>query len=249
VQAWMVSQAPVTQHAFLQSTPKVHSGFHAAWHVSGLKAAVTQLIKDKIPAEQALHMTAFLTGACSPWQTYTCTPAYTVGYAEQSLYVTAFLTDACTLAQRQMLAQAVLQSCISRVCAFVQGASLYMHKEACMWITLPPCIQQHMILSLDSLCIHQPACLPVCLFSSCAVCVTACISPSVYAVRAHRMSWLQATALEEPWPIWQQWTLPTLWSGLLSKCTPLEHPGLATMLMPRCTTSWCPTPGASSTTG
>ena len=54
VQAWMVSQAPVTQHAFLQSTPKVHSGFHAAWHVSGLQAAVTQLIKDKIQRNRPL---------------------------------------------------------------------------------------------------------------------------------------------------------------------------------------------------
>ena len=64
----MVSQGPVTQHAFLQSSPKVHSGFHAAWHVSGLQAAVTQLIKDKIPTEQARRMTVFLTGACIPWQ-------------------------------------------------------------------------------------------------------------------------------------------------------------------------------------
>lgn len=70
VQAWMVSQAPVTQHSFLQSSPKVHSGFHAAWHVSGLRAAVTQLIKDKIPVERAPHMTVFLTGACTPWQSY-----------------------------------------------------------------------------------------------------------------------------------------------------------------------------------
>ncbi len=62
----MVSQAPVTQHTFLKSSPKVHSGFHAAWHVSGLQAAVTQLIKDKIPTEQARQMNVFLTGACSP---------------------------------------------------------------------------------------------------------------------------------------------------------------------------------------
>ncbi len=62
----MVSQAPVTQHNFLQSTPKVHSGFHGAWHVSGLQAAVTQLITDKISVEQARQMTVFLTGGCSP---------------------------------------------------------------------------------------------------------------------------------------------------------------------------------------
>ncbi|KAA6420730.1 MAG: hypothetical protein FRX49_09307 [Trebouxia sp. A1-2] len=62
IRAWMVSQAPMTQHAFLHSSPKVHSGFHAAWDVSGLKAAVTQLIKDNISAEQARHTTVFLTG-------------------------------------------------------------------------------------------------------------------------------------------------------------------------------------------
>ena len=75
----MVSQAPMTQHAFLHSSPKVHSGFHAAWDVSGLKAAVTQLIKDNISAEQARHTTVFLTGACRPSQTDAFLPACTVG--------------------------------------------------------------------------------------------------------------------------------------------------------------------------
>lgn len=65
----MVSQAPVTHHTLSQSAPKVHSGFHAAWDLSGLKAAVTKLIADNIPAENAARMTVFLTGVCP----YVCT--------------------------------------------------------------------------------------------------------------------------------------------------------------------------------
>ena len=60
----MVSQAPMTQHALSHSEPKVHSGFHAAWDLSGLKAAVTKLIADNISTENASRMTVFLTGVC-----------------------------------------------------------------------------------------------------------------------------------------------------------------------------------------
>ena len=45
-----------------QSQPKVHSGFHAAWQLSGLKDAVMQLIKLHIPPETAAKMHVFLTG-------------------------------------------------------------------------------------------------------------------------------------------------------------------------------------------
>ena len=62
LQAWMINETPVTHHQFMQSAPKVHSGFHAAWDISGLKAAVLQLLKDKIQPETALNMHVLLTG-------------------------------------------------------------------------------------------------------------------------------------------------------------------------------------------
>ena len=60
----MVSEAPLkaAHHTVFQSQPKVHSGFHAAWDVSGLKAAVTKLIQSQITPETAAKMHVFLTG-------------------------------------------------------------------------------------------------------------------------------------------------------------------------------------------
>lgn len=62
----MVSASSLTHHQFLHSAPKVHAGFHAAWDESGLKAAVTELIKLKISVENAQHINVFLTGTCLP---------------------------------------------------------------------------------------------------------------------------------------------------------------------------------------
>lgn len=58
----MVSQSPVVHGNLLHAAPKVHSGFHAAWQLSGLKAAVMHLIETNISKEAAAHMTVFLTG-------------------------------------------------------------------------------------------------------------------------------------------------------------------------------------------
>lgn len=58
----MVSQSPIIRGNLLHAAPKVHSGFHAAWEVSGLKTAVMQLIEANISREAAAHMTVFLTG-------------------------------------------------------------------------------------------------------------------------------------------------------------------------------------------
>ena len=66
----MVSEAPLraAHPTIFQSQPKVHSGFHAAWDVSGLKAAVTKLIQKEITAETAAKMHVFLTGELISWQ-------------------------------------------------------------------------------------------------------------------------------------------------------------------------------------
>ena len=44
------------------SHPKVHSGFHAAWELSGLKDAVMQLIRLHVAPAAAANMHVFLTG-------------------------------------------------------------------------------------------------------------------------------------------------------------------------------------------
>ncbi|DBA98706.1 TPA: hypothetical protein ACH3X1_014479 [Trebouxia sp. C0004] len=62
VKAWMVHQSPVTPRQLLHAAPKVHSGFHSAWEISGLKAAVMELIQSQISSEAAADMTVFLTG-------------------------------------------------------------------------------------------------------------------------------------------------------------------------------------------
>ena len=62
LQAGMVHETPVTHHQLLQTAPKVHSGFHAAWDLSGLKAAVIQVLTDKIKPDAASNMHVFLTG-------------------------------------------------------------------------------------------------------------------------------------------------------------------------------------------
>lgn len=62
VQAWMVDEAPTAAHHFFTSSPKVHFGFHYAWHVSGLRQQVMDLVKAKCSEATARKVNVVLTG-------------------------------------------------------------------------------------------------------------------------------------------------------------------------------------------
>ena len=62
-QAWMVNPVKLAERKLLRVEPKVHSGFHAAWTVSGLKAAVMKIIQANIPPDAAARTHVYLTGA------------------------------------------------------------------------------------------------------------------------------------------------------------------------------------------
>lgn len=58
----MVKEAPQATYQFLQPIPKVHSGFHYAWQVSGLKQQVLEFVKAHVSAETAGSIKVLLTG-------------------------------------------------------------------------------------------------------------------------------------------------------------------------------------------
>lgn len=58
----MVGEAPVAARSYFQATPKVHSGFHYAWHTSRLCQQVLDLIKANCTEEEANRTNVFVTG-------------------------------------------------------------------------------------------------------------------------------------------------------------------------------------------
>ena len=58
----MVKEGPQATYQFLQSTPKVHSGFHQAWQVSGLKQQVLDFLTASYSADTAGKVNVLLTG-------------------------------------------------------------------------------------------------------------------------------------------------------------------------------------------
>lgn len=62
----MVKEAPQATYHFLQPIPKVHSGFHYAWQVSGLKQQVLDHVKAIVPEQKARRVNVLLTGTLMP---------------------------------------------------------------------------------------------------------------------------------------------------------------------------------------
>lgn len=58
----MVKEGPQATYHFMQPTPKVHSGFHYAWEVSGLKQQVLDFIKTTCSEDRARTINVLLTG-------------------------------------------------------------------------------------------------------------------------------------------------------------------------------------------
>ena len=58
----MVAEAPQATYHFMQPTPKVHSGFHSAWQVSGLKQQVLAFVKATCSQDRARSINVLLTG-------------------------------------------------------------------------------------------------------------------------------------------------------------------------------------------